>query len=116
MLIDLKRMNRLEIDDRHMYALVEPGVIYSQLQEQAMRKGLYITVPGGGAQTSVVANYLMWWLSPLNYRQGMAFRRILGVEWVLPDGELLKLGSLAIGKDYFWGDGLGVDLRGLVRG
>jgi hypothetical protein len=115
-LIDLKRMNRLEIDDKHMYAMVEPGVIYSQLQEQAMMSGLYITVPGGGSQVSVVANHLMWGLSPLNYRQGMACRRILGVEWVLPDGELLKLGSRAISEDYFWGDGLGIDLRGLVRG
>jgi glycolate oxidase len=116
MLIDLKRMNRLEIDDTHMYALVEPGVIYSQLQAQAMQRGLYITVPGGGSQVSVLANHLMWGLSPLNYRQGMACRRILGADWVLPDGELLKLGSRATGEDYFWGDGLGIDIRGLVRG
>jgi len=39
LLIDLKRMNYCEIDERHLYAVVESGVIYSQLQEEAMKRG-----------------------------------------------------------------------------
>ena len=35
---------------------------------------------------------------------------------VLPDGEILRMGSLAVGDDWFWGDGIGPDLRGLLRG
>ena len=46
----------------------------------------------------------------------MPHRRILGTELVLPDGELVKMGSLANGDDPFWGDGPGPDLRGLLRG
>jgi hypothetical protein len=115
-MIDLKRMNKLEIDEKHMYAIVEPAVVYSQLQEQAMRRGLYTTTPGGGAQVSVVANHLNFGYSPLNYRTCLPGRRVLGVEWILPDGELLRLGSLSLQNDPFWGEGLGPDLRGLLRG
>lgn len=116
-IIDLKRMTNLEIDEKNMYATVESGVIYSQLQEEAMKRGLYITVPGGGAQVSVIPNHLTWGLSPLNYRNGLPCRRILGTEWVLPDGEMLRLGSLSMGdNDPFWGEGPGPDLRGLLRG
>lgn len=115
-LIDLKRMDELEIDDKHMYAIVSPGVIYTQLQAEALKRGLYTTVAGGGGQVSVVANLLNLGVSPLNYRTCAASRRILGTEWVLPDGELLKLGTLSVQDDPFWGEGPGPDLRGLIRG
>ncbi len=114
--IDLKRLNQFHIDPMNMNATVGPGVIYAQLQAEALKHGLYTMVPGGGSQASVVANHLSWGFSPLNYRLGMANRRIMGVEWVLPDARLLKLGSLATGEDPFWGEGPGPDLRGLLRG
>jgi len=115
-LVDLKRMDDFEIDEKHLYALVGSGVIYSQLQEEAMRRGCYIIVGGGGSQCSAIANMLGDGWSPLSYRIGLPHRRILGTELVLPDGELVKLGSLAVGDDPFWGDGFGPDLRGLLRG
>jgi len=34
----------------------------------------------------------------------------------MPDGEIVKMGSLAAGDDPFWGEGPGPDLRGLLRG
>ncbi len=117
LLIDLKRMNKLEIDDKHMYAIVEPGVIYGQLQQEAMDHGLYTMVSGGGSQVSVICNHINQGWSPLNYRTGLIGRRPLGIEWVLPDGEMLRLGSLAMNdNDYSWGEGIGPDLRGLLRG
>jgi len=116
LLVDLKRMDDFEIDEKHLYALVGSGVIYSQLQEEAMRRGCYIVVGGGGSQCSAIANMLGDGWSPLSYRIGLPHRRILGTELVLPDGELVKLGSLAVGDDPFWGDGFGPDLRGLLRG
>ena len=116
LLIDLKRMDDFEIDEKHLYAVVGSGVIYSQLQEEAMKRGCYIIVGGGGSQCSAIANMLGDGWSPLSYRIGLPHRRILGTELVLPDGELVKMGSLAVGEDPFWGDGLGPDLRGLLRG
>jgi len=34
----------------------------------------------------------------------------------LPDGEVLPIGSASLLKDFFWGEGPGPDLRGLLRG
>lgn len=114
--IDLKRMNKIEIDEKNMYAVCEPYVIFSQLQHEAMKRGLYMMVPGGGAQVSVVNNVTGAGFSPLNYRIGGPQRRILGVEWVLPEGDILCTGSLATSDSYFWGEGPGPDLRGILRG
>ena len=114
--IDLKRMNRLEIDETNMYAVVEPGVTYAQLLGETMKKGLYTLCPGGGAQASVLANHLNYSYSPICYRVGLPYRRILGLEWVLPTGEITRLGSICVGEKYFWGEGPGPDLRGLLRG
>jgi len=116
LLIDLKRMDDFEIDEKHLYAVVGSGVIYSQLQEEAMKRGMYIIVGGGGSQCSAIANMIGDGWSPLSYRIGLPHRRILGTELVLPDGELVEMGSLALQDDPFWGDGLGPDLRGLLRG
>ena len=39
--LDLRRMNRiLELNERDMYAVVEPYVSWAQLQAEAMKKGL----------------------------------------------------------------------------
>ncbi len=116
LLIDMKRLNDFEIDEKHMFAVVGTGVIYSPLQEEAMKRGMYVIIGGGGAQASVVANLIGDGWSPLSHRIGLPHRRILGTELVLPDGELVKMGSLAVGDDPFWGDGPGPDLRGLLRG
>jgi FAD/FMN-containing dehydrogenase len=116
-LIDMKRMNELLIDEKNMYAVAQPAVIFAQLQAEAMKRGLYTMVPGGGAQVSVVANHILYSFSPLCYRTGQAERRMLAMEWILPNGEMLRTGSTALDdNDYFWGDGLGPNLQGMVRG
>jgi glycolate oxidase len=116
LLVDMKRMNEFEIDEKHLYAVVGPGIIYSQLQEEAMSRGMYVIVGGGGSQCSAIANMIGDGWSPLSYRIGLPHRRILGTELILPDGELVRMGSLALQDDPFWGEGLGPDLRGLLRG
>jgi glycolate oxidase len=116
MLIDLKRMNQLEIDEENLYAIVGPGVAFSALQADLLKMGLVTFVPGCGGQASVVANTVNMGDAPIGWRHGLGYQRLLGVEWVLPDGEILRMGSRAISDDYFWGDGPGPDLRGLLRG
>ncbi len=114
--LDLARMRKMEWDEKQILAIVEPGCIYSPLQAEAQERGLYTLTPGGGSQASVLANHLTYNYSPLSYRLGFPTRRILAVEWVLPDGELITLGSLTNSQDFFWGEGPGPDLRGLLRG
>jgi FAD/FMN-containing dehydrogenase len=115
--IDLKRMDKLEIDAKNMYAVVESYVTYAQLQSEAARFGLYTNAPLCGSQVSVLANHAGQGFGQLGQRAGLANRKVLGVEWVLPNGEILKLGSATNDPSgYFWGEGPGPDLRGLLRG
>ncbi|MFH0914634.1 MAG: FAD-binding oxidoreductase [Chloroflexota bacterium] len=116
-MVHLKRMDRLQIDAQNQVAIVEPYVIYSQLQIEAMKLGLYTCPTLAGAQISVLANHLTFGMGPLSYRASYAIRRILALEWVLPNGELLRTGSWSNpSADGFWGEGPGPDLRGLSRG
>jgi hypothetical protein len=109
-------MQHFEWDEKHIYADVGPGVIYASLQQEAFNKGAYGIIGGGGAQCSAIANLLGDGWSPISLKIGLPHRRILGTELVLPEGELVKLGSLATSDDPFWGEGPGPDLRILLRG
>jgi FAD/FMN-containing dehydrogenase len=115
-MVDLKRMNRLEIDDKNMFAICEPGVCGAELFAEIAKRGLWYVVPACGGQASVLANTAIHGMAPSMYRFGFPYRRILATEWVLPDGELLTLGSASLLDDYFWGEGPGPDLRGILRG
>jgi len=116
--LDLRRMNRLiEINEKDMYAVVEPYVIWAQLQVEAMRKGLNCVTIGAGSCTSALANCTsVMGVANNNVSMGYNERNVLGVEWVLPDGEVLRVGSLGSGGGWISGDGPGPSLRGLMRG
>ncbi len=116
LIIDMKRMQYFEWDEKHIYADVGPGIIYSSLQQEAFNKGAYGVIGGGGAQCSAIANLLGDGWSPLSLKIGLPHRRILGTELVLPDGEVVRMGSLATSDDPFWGEGPGPDLRCILRG
>ncbi len=114
--IDPKRMNRiLHIDEKNMYAVVEPYVTYAQLQSETMQRGLTLTVCEGGAQCSVVANNMFQGMGGTGHKFGYN-RGILGCDWVLPSGELLQIGSRGTAcGDWFWGDCAGMNLKGMLR-
>jgi glycolate oxidase len=115
--IDLKRMDKLEIDSQNMYAMVEPYVTYSQLLSETSPLGLYTNSPLCGSEVSVLANHAGQGFGQLGHRAGFANRKVLGVEWVLPTGKILRLGSaFNTNSNYFWGEGPGPDLRGMMRG
>jgi len=117
-LLDLRRMNRIiDIDEKNMFAVIEPCVVAGQLQAEAMKKGLDCHITGAGAGHSPLASATSF--------QGMGNkglttstneRNVLGVEWVLPSGDILSLGSPSIGAGWFSGDGPGPSLRGIMRG
>lgn len=116
--IDLRKMNRiLEIDEKNMYAVVEPYVIFSQLQVEAMKRGLNCHIIGAGANTSPLASCTsMSGMGLSGISMSFSARNPLAVEWVLPTGDMLRLGSLGSGAGWFCGDGPGLSLRGIMRG
>jgi len=113
--IDLKRMRKLEIDEENMYAIVESGVCFAALQAEVFKRGLLAFVPMCGGNVSVVANTINIGEGALSWKLGdRGYRRVLAAEWVTADGEMLRLGSRSMSKDFFWGEGPGPDLRGLM--
>lgn len=116
-IIDPKRMDKIiEIDEQNMYAVVEPYVIYSQLQAEVMKKGLTLTTPEAGSQVSVLANNMFQGMGGTGHKFGYN-RGALACDWVLPTGELLRIGSRGNpNAGWFWGDCAGLNLKGLLRG
>ncbi|MGQ4872942.1 MAG: FAD-binding oxidoreductase [Promethearchaeia archaeon] len=119
-IFDLKRMNKIiKIDVDNLYVVIEPYVSGAQLQAELMRFGLNCHISGAGPMVSPLASHTSMagpgFTSPMT---GHSARNVLGVEWVLPNGEVLHLGSLGLKNDPDWyiGDGPGPSLRGIMRG
>jgi glycolate oxidase len=110
-LLDLRRMDRIiEINEKNMYAVVEPYVISAQLQAELFKRGLNTNMKGAGAQCSA----MLRGHGHLDQSMGADDRNHLAVEWVTPDGELVKVGSWGSVGEWFSGDGPGPSLRSLV--
>jgi len=118
--LDLRRMNKIvKIDKKNLYAVIEPYVSGAQLQVEIMKYGLNCHMPGAGPQVSPLASSTSMngpgFTSPST---GHSARNVLAVEWILPDGEIMKLGSYGLknNPDWYHGDGPGPSLRGIMRG
>lgn len=116
--LDLRRMDHiLKIDEKNMFAVVEPYVVAGTLQAEAMKVGLNCHVIGPGAVASPLAQCTsLWGHGADSIYHGHASEDMLAVEWVMPDGDILRTGSLASGCDWFCSEGPGPSLRGLIRG
>ncbi|MFX0009880.1 MAG: FAD-binding oxidoreductase [Candidatus Hermodarchaeota archaeon] len=119
-ILDLRRMNKIvKIDAKNLYAVVEPYVSGAQLQAEVMKYGLNVHMPGAGPMASPLASHTSMagpgFTSP---QTSHSSRNVLGTEWVLPTGDILRLGSVGMTKDSDWfsGDGPGPSLRGIMRG
>lgn len=116
--IDLRRMNKMWVDTKNMYAVLEPGVNYFHLQGEILKRDMTTVVPGGGGVVSPVINTFHQGQGHLCYRiTTVSLRRTNGVEWVSPEGEIYTMGSLIDGDDNgYWLDGLGPNTIGLLKG
>ena len=110
-------MNRIiELNEKSMYAVVEPYVTCALLQAEAMKKGMTVHMIGAGCNTSAMPVTAHQGTGSSGVSTSCGDRNTLAVEWVTPDGELLKFGSLGAGAGWFCGDGPGPSLRGIIRG
>lgn len=118
LVLDLKRMNRIiDIDVKNQIAIVEPYVRAVDLQTELFKHGLNVHTISSGSNHSVLASTTAaWGYGTSGSSTSYSGRNLLGVEWVLPTGEVLTLGSGGTGAAWFTADGPGPSIRGIMRG
>ncbi len=115
--MDMKRMDHIEIDPKNKIAIVEPYVNGAVLQAEAMKYGLNCNIAGVGCSSSILAGASSWVaFGPTSNYMGNGGENMLSAEWVLPNGEILKTGSLGSGSGWYCGEGPGPSVRSVLRG
>jgi FAD/FMN-containing dehydrogenase len=116
--LDMRRMNHiLEIDTKNNFAIIEPYVIGATLQAEAMKVGLNTHIIGAGGSCSPLASAVGFaGAGPDGLFMAKGGENMLGAEWVMPDGNVVRTGSLGAGLGWFSGEGPGPGVRGIIRG
>lgn len=96
--ISLERMNRiLEIDEQNLLAVVEPNVITGVLQEAVEKVGLFYPPDPASLGTSAIGgNVAECAGGPRAFKYGTTRRYVLGLEAVLPTGEIIETGGKVV--------------------
>src|SRR5579859_930052 len=124
-LVTVKMDRILEIDPRNLTALAQPGVLTAKIDEEAAKHGLFYPPDPGSMKVSTIGGNVAensGGLRGLKY--GVTRDYVLGMEVVLPTGELLACGTKCVKdvagysiKDVFIGSEgtLGVVTRVLLK-
>jgi glycolate oxidase len=96
--LSLTRMTDiLEIDPVNMVAVVQPGVVTGELQAEVAKQGLYYPPdPASLRATTIGGNVGMNAGGPHALKYGVTSDYVLGLEVVLPSGEMIHTGGKAI--------------------
>jgi len=106
------RMNRIQrLDPENLLAVVEPGVVTSDLQEAAERAGLFYPPDPASLKTSTIGGNIAENAGgPRCFKYGVTGNYVLGLEAYLMGGEKIRLGAETI-KNV-----AGYDLKSLLVG
>ena len=96
--ISLERMNRiLEIDEANLLAVVEPNVITGELQAAVEAVGLfYPPDPASLHMSTIGGNVAECAGGPRAFKYGTTKQYVLGLEAVLPTGEVIETGGKVV--------------------
>ena len=94
--VNLTRMNRIiDIDRVNMTVVTQPGVVTATLQAAVEREGLfYPPDPASLRQSTIGGNVATSAGGPRCLKYGVTRDYVLGLEAVLPNGEILRTGAL----------------------
>jgi glycolate oxidase len=97
-LLSLMRMNRiLEIDEKNMQVVVEPGVVAADLQEKLKEHNLFFPPdPSSTIESTLGGNVAENAGYTRAVKYGVTRDYILGLEAVLPDGEIIQVGGRTV--------------------
>lgn len=96
--ISIARMNRiLELDTDNLCAVVQTGVVTSDLQAAAQKQGLFYPPDPASQDISTIGGNIAENAGGMRaVKYGVTKAYVLGLEVVLPDGRILNLGSKCI--------------------
>jgi glycolate oxidase len=96
--LSLERMNRiLEIDEENLIAVVEPGVITGDLQREVESRGLFYPPDPASHDISTIGGNVAECAGGLRaVKYGVTKDYILGLEVVLPTGEIIHTGARTV--------------------
>ncbi|MBI1820354.1 MAG: FAD-binding protein [Nitrospirae bacterium] len=96
--LSLERMNRiLTIDEDNLMAVVEPGVITGELHRTVQAKGLYYPPdPTSSDFCTIGGNIAEAASGPHSVKYGGTRDYVLGLEIVLPTGEMVRTGGKTV--------------------
>ena len=96
--ISLERMNRiLEIDQANLIAVVEPNVVTGDLQDAVEKVGLFYPPDPASLRQSVIGgNVAECAGGPRAFKYGTTKQYVLGLEAVLPTGEIVETGGKVV--------------------
>jgi len=111
LVISMMRMNRvLEVDYDNQIAVVEPGLVNLHLSWAVGPRGFYFAPDPSSQQACTIGgNIANNSGGPHTLKYGVTVNHVLGLEVVLPDGEIVWLGGRTR-------DALGYDLAGVFVG
>ena len=93
-ILNLSKMNGIiDIDEDNRLVIIEPGVTFSQLQDEIEKKRLRVMIPfGAHPDCSVISSWVERdpVLAPLSLECGNGL--LMGAESVLPDGKFFRTG------------------------
>ncbi|MDY0221634.1 MAG: FAD-linked oxidase C-terminal domain-containing protein [Desulfobacterium sp.] len=94
----LERMNKIvELDTENLCAVVETGVITAHLQAVAAREGLFYPPDPASKDFSTIGGNIAENAGGMRAaKYGVTKQYVLGLEVVLPNGEIINLGSKCI--------------------
>ena len=91
----LTMMNRiLEVNKPNRYAVVEPGVVVSEFQKEVEKLGLFYPPDPGSATVATMGGTVQMNAGGMRgIKYGVTRDYLLGLEAVLPSGEIIQTGS-----------------------
>jgi glycolate oxidase len=97
-LVSMERFNRiLEIDEQNLLVVTEPNVVTGRLQAEVEKVGLFYPPDPASLDESVIGGNIAECAGgPRAFKYGTTKRYVLGLEAVLPNGEVIRTGSKAV--------------------
>ena len=117
-LLDMKRMDGIEVNEKAGYVIVEGGTTHAALKSHLIKHYPHLrhSIPDSPPVATIVANAVIHGQGRLTQQRGFNSDMVSGLEVVLGTGEICRIGSCAVSSYWFSKGPPLPDLSGLFLG